>query len=138
MSAFAKRLSRRVGFSAAAFLATACQTSPQDVPGALESALARQDRAAVLACVDRASQPLVEAMLNSVANRQQSPFWLHSHPARTRVVSTERGEAGLVVTVESDGTKRDWALVEEGGAWKVDLAATAARRAWDVTFRDGK
>ncbi len=116
----------------------ACHTPPQDVPGALETALLRQDRRAVLALVDHASQPLVEAALNSVASRKDSPYWLQPAPTPTRVVRTETGEAGLVITLESDGVQRDWALVEEAGAWKVDLAATAARRAWDVSYREPK
>ena len=116
----------------------ACQTPPAQVPVALEAALLRQDRHAVLALVDRASQPLVEAALNSVAKPGASPYWLRPSPTPSRVVHTEPGETGLVVTVEADGVKRDWALVEEGGAWKVDLAATAAHRAWDVTYRDAK
>ena len=50
---------------------------------------------------------------------------------------------GVVMTLRekieaSDGVKREWALVEEAGAWKVDLAGTASRRAWDVTYREAK
>lgn len=123
---------------AVALLATGCQTPPQDVPAALEAALLKQDRAAVLALIDRASQPLVQATLDSVAARKNSPYWLQPHPSAMHVVHTEKGDAGLVLTVESDGVKREWALVEEAGAWKVDLAGTASRRAWDVTYREAK
>ena len=114
-----------------------CQRPPEEVPAALEAALAAQDRQAVLALIDRASQPLVEAALVSVA-RQGSPYWLAPNATPAHVVKVERGEAGLVLTVEANGVKREWALIQEAGAWKVDLAATAAHRAWDVTFRDGK
>ena len=119
-------------------LAFACQARPQDLPASLEDALLRHDRAAALALVDRASQPLVEAAMNSVPKAADSPYWLRATPPPMHVVKTDLGESGLVLTVESEGVKRDWALVVEGGVWKLDLAGTAARRAWDVTYRDGK
>jgi hypothetical protein len=125
-------------------LASACQSRPEDLPAALESALLRHDRPAALALVDHASQPLIEAAMNSVSTAAESPYWLHpghpghAGPAPMHVVKSDLGESGLVLTVESEGVKRDWALVQEGGSWKLDLAGTAARRAWDVTYRDGK
>ena len=127
-----------LGLSVFAILSSGCQRPPESVPAALEDALSRQDRQAVLALVDHNSAPLVEAALRSVASNKDSPYWLNPHPAATRIVRTERGEAGLLLTVESDGVKREWALVQEGGAWKVDLAATAAHRAWDVSYRESK
>lgn len=138
MSAFANHFVRATLGAVLVSWLSGCQRPPEEVPAALEAALLRQDRAAVLALVDRNSASLVEAALNSVATRKDSPYWLRAKPTASRVVKTERGEAGLLMVVESDGVKREWALVQEGGAWKIDLAATAAHRAWDSSYRESK
>ena len=138
MFAFQHRFVRPLLVISACASVAACQRPPQDVPAALEDALRRHDKQAVLALVDKHSAPLVESALDSVADRTKSPYWLADKPAPIHVVRVEHGEAGLLITVEAAGVKREWALVEEGGGWKVDLAATAAHRAWDVSYREGK
>ena len=122
----------------AALAGAGCRTQPAEVPLALERALQRGDRASVLALVDSASRPFVEAAMASAPTQKRSPYLLSRAAHPLRLVRTEAGEAGYVVTVEADGQQRDWVLLAENGAWKVDLAATASRRAWDTTVRGFK
>ena len=114
-----------------ALLVQGCAPTPQELPARLHSALLRHDTAATLQLVSRASQPLLQAAL-MVNPPGQPPYWLASAgaAAEPHVLSVDQDEASLRMTVEVNGTKRQWILVQEQGAWKLDLAATASARTW--------
>ena len=115
----------------------ACAQPPETLPLRLHDALVRGDDAAVLGLIDHNNRPLVQAMLQVPADARGRRFFraLGQGAQPPRVVKVDAGEAGLTLTVraESDATRtREWVLVREGGDWRLDLSATAARRSWDT------
>lgn len=126
-----RRLPQVLEFSTFLLLLTACASTPEEIPAELQKALVRHDHRAVLNLIDHNSRPLVEAMLTAKPNHS-TDFGLEAAIGQPTVTKVEQGESGLTLTVAQAGRTREWVLVRESGAWKLDLSATAARRAWDL------
>lgn len=120
----------------AACTATACAQPPETFPERFHAALASGDPAQVTALVERNSRPLVLSMLQVPRGQGPQPYVLPDAPSAVpRVLRIDAGEAALTLTVSDSPDprrSREWVLVREGGDWKLDLTATAARRAWEM------
>jgi hypothetical protein len=109
----------------------ACQDSPADFPRRLELALASGSPQQVEPLLTQASRPLFRAMVASAGNGK-GPFHLRATKTPVQVEGVQTGEAGIVVSVRAGGPVREWVLVHEDGALRLDLMATSARRPWSM------
>lgn len=123
-------------------LLSACTASPEQFVQQWTAALQSGQPAQILPLVSRSSRPLVSAMLASNAQglvpsaaigQVQIEGW-EPDPG------LDAGQ-GFVVQVRAAGDPtgpvRDWVLVREDGALRLDLQATALRRPWGKAGRPG-
>jgi hypothetical protein len=112
-------------------LLAACQDEPADFPQRLELALASGSPQQVEPLLTQASRPLFRAMVAS-AGTGTGPFRLRATKTPVQVVGVQTGESGIVLSVRAGGPMREWVLVHEDGALRLDLMATSARRPWSM------
>lgn len=125
-------MTHRVGWLAmVAVLLPACQDDATAFPERLERALASGSPQQVEPLLTQASRPLVRAMV-ATSRAGKGPFALRNPVHPTRVLGMQSGEAGLVLSVGAGGPVREWVLVREDGALRLDLMATSARRPWSM------
>ncbi len=112
---------------AAALLMVACSDRPEDFAPRFERALRSGQHGPVIALLSRASRPLVQAMWASQSPASR-PFELGHDAQPIEVLGVQPGEASVVLLVKAGGKPRQWALVHEDGAWRLDLMGTWAHR----------
>lgn len=120
------------------FLATALGlTGCADDPGAFlqrfEAAVASGEPARVRPLLTRASRPIFDTLI--AAQRADGapadgPFDPRPMKQPTRLVDSRPMRGGVVVTVQADGQRSEWVLLEEGGQLRLDLLGTSDRRGW--------
>ncbi len=110
---------------------SACQDEASTFPQRLERALASGSPTAIEPLLTQASRPHFRAMVAS-SSRKGGPFSLGPVRAPSAIVKVQAGEGGTVLSVRAAGVTRDWVLVHEEGALRLDLMATSARRPWNL------
>jgi hypothetical protein len=119
-----------VGVALVAVLGAAgCASDPATFPTRLERALASGQVEQVERLLSRESRPLFRAMTATSA-RRDGPFALLTPKQTVRTLGIQRGESGVLLSVQVGSEVRDWVLVDEGGDYRLDLMATSARRPW--------
>lgn len=104
-----------------------CKDEPATFPARLEAALATRSPHQVEVLLSRASRPLYRAMVAS-SQRPDGPFQPLPVRQPVRLTNVQHKDGDVVLTVRSGDTQRDWALVDEEGAWRLDLLKTSAWR----------
>lgn len=130
------------GAVAAAAGLVACQPTPQTFLTEWSAALQSGKAESILPLVTRESRPLVGALLASGAQGLVPAI----QSGAVAVEGLEPDPAmdvgqGYIVQVRAKGDRtgpvRDWVLVREDGALRLDLQATALRRPWGKAGRPG-
>jgi hypothetical protein len=114
---------------AVALSVAGCASDPSTFPTRLERAIASGQVDQVERLLTRESRPLFLAMTATSA-RRDGPFALLTPKQTVRTLGVQRGENGVLLSVQVGSEVRDWVLVEEGGDYRLDLMATSARRPW--------
>lgn len=109
--------------------AIGCAGEPSEFPARFDRALASGDLAEVLPLLTADSRPLVTALL---ASRGAAAIGLGAHVKPTQLLAIQPQGTRLVLQVKAGGENRDWVLLEENGAWRLDLAETMVRRPWNA------
>ena len=110
-------------------LLAGCDDDPAAFPARFDAALATGDARAVAALVTAATRPIVRAAMATAP--AGSPLKLTAPGQRTEVVAVRTGTASAVLDVRAGAETRQWVLVREDGAWRLDLMATSSRRPWE-------
>lgn len=103
-----------------------CEPGPETFVARFDAAVASGDLAQVLPMLTADSRSLVQALQTGGAK----PFALPAKVGPTQVVERRRVQRGLLLRVRSGERTASWILVQEGGGWRLDLLATASRRAF--------
>lgn len=106
----------------------ACGRSPEQTAQDLDAALRRDDLAAVLPLVSERSRALVQSAWQ--LGGAKNPFRLPAGAAAVQIEGVEAQSGRMIAAVRVGNAKREWVLVQEGGAWRLDVFETALRRPW--------
>ena len=120
---------RVIQLSACVLLASACTQQPSAFPKQLDSALATGQLSAVLPLLTTASRPLLAALVQA---RGLAQCGLTMSGKASELQGEAAQGSRRVLQMQADGLSRDWVLVHEGGAWRLDLLETAVRRPWNA------
>lgn len=129
-------LSRRGGRWALAALAVlaalptqGCARDPAQTVAAMELAMRQDDLPALLPLLSERSRHLVEASWR-LADRGNNPFRLPKDSPALEIGALTAQSGRMIATVRAGKAQREWVLVQEAGAWRLDVFETALRRPW--------
>ena len=95
----------------------------------MEAALASGDGDSIGALLTAATRPIVRAAMATAP--AASPLATRAPQQPTEVVAVRAGTASVVLDVRAGRETRQWVLVREEGAWRLDLMATSSQRPWE-------
>ena len=128
-------VARKGAFALGGFVAVAlglgaagCAAPPESIVAEVEGALASGDLERLDAAVTADSRPLLAAM-RAAAIADRSPLQAHAPRRPSRIVAVSPAGTGAVaLDLEDDRGRSEWVVRQEGGRWRLDLAASATRR----------
>lgn len=106
-----------------------CSPDPAQTVRALDEAMRLDDLPKLLPLLSDRSRYLVEASWR-LGDRSKNPFRLPqgSPPVELGDLIAQSGRT--VASVRVGKVQREWVLVQEAGAWRLDVFETALRRPW--------
>lgn len=106
-----------------------CARDPAQTVTALDLAMRHDDLPALLPMLSERSRQLVEASWQ-LADRSKNPFRLPKDSPALEVGSLHAQSGRMIASVSVGKVHREWVLVQEAGAWRLDVFETALRRPW--------